>query len=177
MLIIISGEIGVGKSTVCQKLVAMLRAGGMSCHGIITSKDALHNIVIEDIASAEKMVLASPGGGFSGPATSRYSFSPAAISFGLRALARSPADVCMVDEVGQLELRGEGFACVLDLVKQGGFSHYVLVIRSFLLPSYLPQLAARPLVFETTPQNRGQLAATIARVLLECKPEGIDRAA
>ena len=38
MVIIVSGDIGVGKSTVCRQLVQIMRDNGLSCGGILTFK-------------------------------------------------------------------------------------------------------------------------------------------
>jgi nucleoside-triphosphatase THEP1 len=167
MFIVISGEIGVGKSTVCKELVRRLRAAGLSCGGIITSKDGQQNIIIENIESGEKMTLASSAGAFAGPSTMKYSFSPEALGFGMMAISANTADVCLIDEIGQLELKGKGFAGVLELIQQGRFKNCVLVIRSFLLPAYLPRFKVKPLIFEATPENRDRLPAAIAQTLLE----------
>ena len=72
----------------------------------------------------------------------------------------------MVDEIGHLELRGGGFAKVLELIKAGKIEDCILVIRRELLPAFLPQMPATPLVFETTINNRNQLPQEIGSVLL-----------
>ena len=164
MLIIITGAIGSGKTTVCRKLVELLRNRGYACHGILTSKGADQSIIIEDIKSGEKTILASVSNSFSGPSTVKYSFNPQGIDFGIKAMSTYQG-ILVIDEMGQLELRGEGFAGILKLIKDRSIKNCILVIRSWLLPAYLPQLPDKPLVFETTAENRNQLAETIALAL------------
>ena len=59
MLIVVTGAIGIGKSTVCLKLVEILRNQGYTCGGILTYKSAANSILIEDIQSGKKETLAS----------------------------------------------------------------------------------------------------------------------
>jgi nucleoside-triphosphatase THEP1 len=73
----------------------------------------------------------------------------------------------LVDELGHLELRGEGFAQVLELVWTGKSKTYVLVIRSELLPRFLPKLPLKYLTFEVTISNRDKLPKEIGSVLLQ----------
>jgi len=73
----------------------------------------------------------------------------------------------VVDEIGHLEIRGGGFAKVLELIKAGKVKDCVLVIRRELLPAFLPQLPTTPLIFETTINNRNQLPQEIGSVLLK----------
>ncbi len=86
-VVIITGAIGIGKSTVCRKAAAAVRAQRRSCGGILTYKSADGSIIIEDMASGETATLASETAIFNGPRTERYFFSPQGISFGLRAIA------------------------------------------------------------------------------------------
>ena len=108
---------------------------------------------------------------YHGPRTQRYYFNPKGIDFGVRAIDRGiPSDILLVDEVGHLELRGEGFIGVLELIKAGKFKGCILVIRKELLSAFLPQLPAKPLVFETTLNSRNQLPQEIGSVLLDKLP-------
>ena len=167
-MVIITGAIGIGKTTVCRKLIEILRGKGYTCGGILTYKAADKGIIIEDIQSGEKGTLASINNVYQGPRTARYSFNPDGIEFGIHAVEKgTSAPVLVVDEVGQLELRGEGFARALELIKAGEVEDCVLVIRRELLPAFLPQLPAAPLIFETTTDNRNQLPQEIGSVLLK----------
>jgi len=167
MLVIVTGAIGIGKSTVCQKLVEILRNRGYTCGGILTYKSADNDILIEDIQSGKKETLASSSGIYQGPRTAKYSFNPKGIDFGIQAIEEgTSAAFLVVDEVGYLELRGEGFVKILELIKTDKVGKCILVIRRELLPDFLPQLLSAASVFEATTDNRDQLPLDIGSVLL-----------
>ncbi|MFC2002263.1 nucleoside-triphosphatase [Chloroflexota bacterium] len=168
MIIIITGNIGIGKTTVCRKFIEIVRGNGHTCGGILTYRAADSDIIIEDIQSGEKEILASINRVYDGPSTPKYSFNPGGITFGIQAIDRgTSAAVLVVDEIGHLELRGEGFANVLELVSTGKVKDCLLVIRRELLTAFLPQLRLIPLVFETTISSRNQLPQAVGSVLLE----------
>ena len=168
MLIIVTGSIGIGKSTVCRKFIEIVRNQGHTCAGILTYKSADKDIVIEDIQSGQKETLASIHDVYQGPRTAKYVFNPDGIEFGNQAIDEgSSATILLVDEIGQLELRAEGFAKILELIHSGKVRVCILVIRRALLPAFLSQLPPAPLVFETTISNRNQLSEEIGSVVLE----------
>lgn len=161
MVIIVTGTIGIGKTTVCKKVIDMARSDGYSCGGILTFKTPDGGLVIEDIQTGRKEKLASTEAIYEGPATKKYSFSTIGIQFGIRAIEQGSAlDILFIDELGQLELRGEGFSNVIDLVSTGKIQNLVAVIRKALLEFFLPSLGS-PVIFETTCENRDNLPGKI----------------
>lgn len=168
MVIIVTGAIGIGKTTVCRKLIELVQNRRYACGGILTYKAADKGIIIEDIQSGEKETLASINDVYHGPRTAKYSFNPEGIDFGIQAVEKGiSAAILVVDEIGHLEIRGGGFAKVLELINAGKVKDCVLVIRRELLPAFLPQLPTTPLIFETTINNRNQLPQEIGSVLLK----------
>lgn len=166
MVIVVTGEIGIGKTTVCRKLVELLRNQGHDCGGILTYKAPDQGIIIEDIESGAVETLASVTNVYDGPRTGKYFFNRQGIEFGVAAINRgAAASVLIVDEIGYLELRGEGFANILGLLKKGKVKDCVLVIRRELLPDFLPQLPAQPLVCEATTNSRNRLPREIGSAL------------
>ena len=168
MVIIVTGAIGIGKTTVCQKLIELIRNQGYTCGGILTYKAADKGIIIEDIQSGEKETLAGINNVYHGPHIGKYSFNPDGIDFGIKAVGKGTSTaVLIVDEIGHLELRAEGFAEILELIKAGKIKDCILVIRRELLPAFLLQLPATPLIFEATINSRNQLPQEIGSILLE----------
>jgi len=168
MVIIVTGAIGIGKTTVCRKLIEIARNRGYTCGGILTYKAVNKDIIIEDIQSGEKETLASINNAYHGPHTAKYSFNPKGIDFGIQAVDKgTSAAILVVDEIGHLELRGEGFVRVIELIKADKIKDCILVIRRELLSTFLPQLPATPLIFKTTVNSRSQLPQEIVSVLLE----------
>jgi len=168
MLIIITGDINIGKTTVCEKTIAKARNLGYSCGGILTHKISNSDIVIQDLLTGRKKTLVSPNIECQGPRTIKYSFNPNGIQFGIQAIDRGiSSDIILIDEIGHLELRGEGFINVLSLIKSGEFKNGIVVIQGKLLSRFLPLLHAVPLAFEVTIGNRNRLPEEIASILVQ----------
>ena len=162
MIIIITGAIGVGKSTVCRKLLEICRSWGYTCGGVLTSNRG-DSLIIEDILIGKEEIFASTRNIYSGPRTLRYYFNSAGIEFGIKAIENgAKADFLFIDELGRLELNGEGFIHVLKIISQGHVKNCILVIRKELLPNFLLRLPPEPLIFETTVENRNRLPTEIA---------------
>ena len=165
MTIIITGEIGVGKTTVCQKFIDLARSRGYQCAGVITYKRAEGDIIIEDVKTGETREFASTQQIYSRPHTTKYYFNPEAIDFGIRAIDKgSDSDINLIDELGILELDGQGFSQVPEQINKRQFKKCLVVIRKQLLQDFLSLLVSKPLVFETTADNRNELPADIFRV-------------
>jgi nucleoside-triphosphatase THEP1 len=172
MVIIITGAIGSGKTTVCEKVVNIVRSSGYSCGGILTHKAKHESLIAFDIQTGERAILASADNTFGGPRTPRYSFNPEAIKFGIRAINKAiDSDILIIDELGHLELDGEGFAKSLELVKTGRVRNSILVIRKELLPAFLAQLGDNPAIFETTISTRERLPRKICSSLIVNLPD------
>ena len=88
MVIIVTGGIGAGKTTVCSKLISVVRNKGITCGGILTCKAIDKSITIEDIQSGEKETLASISKSRVGPRTPRYFFNPKGIAFGIQSIEK-----------------------------------------------------------------------------------------
>ena len=167
MVIIVTGAIGVGKTTVCEKVVNLLQSLDYSCGGVLTYKAPDESLTIFDIQTGEKKALASTVKIYHGPHTEKYFFNTEAINFGIKAIDKGAAsDVLIVDEVGYLELGGEGFVNSLELIREGRVRNSILVIRIELLSAFLAQLGGKPTVFETTTSTRNQLPRKICSCLI-----------
>jgi len=168
VVIIVTGATGIGKTSVCRKLIELVRNRGYTCGGILTYKGADKSIIIEDIQSGDKETLASINNVYHGLRTAKYSFNPKGIDFGIQAIDKgTSAAILVVDEIGHLELRAEGFVKVLELIKAGKVTNCILVIRRELLSTFLPQLPTTPFVFKTTVNSRNQLPQEIVSVLIK----------
>lgn len=168
MVIIVTGAIGIGKTTVCRKVLKIARSQGYSCGGIITHKTQNEDIIIKDVQTGEIRMLASTSNRYQGPRTAKYFFNPEGIDFGIEAIDRgATSDILMVDELGHLEMNGEGFTKVIEKIVDGQVKTCILVIRKELLSTFLPKLGATTSVFETTIGNRDQLPREIGLALTE----------
>lgn len=167
MVVIVTGAIGIGKTTVCEKVVKIVQSLGYTCGGVLTYKAHDESLSVLDIQTGDRNILASTDNIFDGPQTPRYSFNPEAVDFGIRAIEKAiDSDILVVDEIGHLELGGEGFAKSLELIKAGRVKNSILVIRKQLLSAFLAQLGENPLIFETTVSNRNRLPQKIGSSLI-----------
>jgi len=175
MNIIVTGKVGTGKTTVCEKVVAIAKRLGYTCGGILTPKSK-EDIIIVDVQTGERKVLASINNIYQGPRVGKYYFNPEGINFGVNAIDKgASASILIVDEIGHLELSGEGFAKILELIKVGRVKNCILVIRSELLPGFLLNFPTKPLIFEATANNRNQLPQEIGSVLFENHQGGMTK--
>jgi nucleoside-triphosphatase THEP1 len=165
MVIVVTGEIGIGKTTVCEKVIHMAKSLGYSCGGIITPKSE-EGIVIVDIKTGKRKALASISKVYQGPHTGKYFFNPEGIEFGIKAIDRGiSSDILFVDEVGYLELQGEGFVKILELIGAGKVKNSVLVIRKELLTAFSARLGSGVSICETTVNTRNELPQRICTLL------------
>lgn len=166
MLIIVTGNIGIGKSSVCRKVADYVRSRGHKCGGIITYKANGGSIIVEDIETGNWMTLAGPDGKYDGPRVGNYHFNPEGIAFGIEAIRRGVnASLLVVDELGPLEIGGEGFTNAIVLVRQQETNNQLLVIRKQALDNFMPLFNKAQLVFETTLDTRDQLPVQIGRIV------------
>jgi len=166
MVIVVTGAIGIGKTTVCRNFVKIAQNQGYACGGILSYKDADESITLEDIESGKKKALASITNLWHGPRTAKYFFNPKAIDFGVQVIDGAISkDILVVDEIGHLELRGEGFAKVIELIRAGKVKNSILVIRKELLLAFSARLDSKLSIIETTIENRNELPQKIGTLL------------
>ena len=167
MVVIVTGDIGAGKTTVCEKVVNIARGSGYICGGVLTYKAPDKSLTILDIQTGARETLASTDTRYHCPHAGKYFFNIEAINFGIRAIDKGIAsDVLVVDEIGYLELGGGGFVKSLELIKADKVKNFILVIRKQLLSAFLAQLGDKPLIFETTISTRNQFPQKICSCLI-----------
>ena len=138
VFIIAAGQ-GAGKSSLVAGLAEGLRRSGASVGGLhapgFWEAGRLAGFDIVDLRTGERRLLCRKDRR-GGPALGAFRFSPDGISFGLKVLAearRLDVDVLMVDEVGPLELRGEGWAPELERLARERRKPMVWVVREGLV--------------------------------------------
>ncbi|MBN1954960.1 MAG: hypothetical protein JW900_07900 [Anaerolineae bacterium] len=165
-IVILSGERGVGKTTVCRKTIARARDAGLTCGGILTVRaESGARIAVDVRSGAERRLTTSAAGVRQG----RYTFDPAVLAWGSRLLAQAlPCDLFVVDEIGPLEIRrGEGWRNALDLLHGERFRLALAVVRPALVTDVQFLLPTSATVLKATPENRNQLPEIIAGMIEE----------
>jgi len=163
-IMLLAGQRGVGKTTVCQRLVEIASRRGYRLAGVLTpglfdQSGAKVGFEAVDAGSGERRVLARANSHLGGPRIGRYSFDLTSLNWASDLLQRALAEGCdllIVDEIGPLELeRGEGLLAILRHLQGEIKCHALLVVRSELLNDLRRHLPEAELRYRTvTPQNR-----------------------
>ncbi|HEY76531.1 MAG TPA: DUF2478 domain-containing protein [Thermoflexia bacterium] len=157
-ILLLTGERGVGKTTVCREVVARAKEAGYTCGGLLTLQaDEPDGRVVVDVSTGDARPLTVPEGGME---MGRYRFDPSVLAWGAEAIARAvPCDLLVVDEVGPLEVeRGQGWAIALDILRAAQFRLALVVVRPELIGAVQLRLpASAPAVLRVTEHNRDQL--------------------
>lgn len=166
-VVTLTGERGVGKTTVCRETVARARERGRECAGILTlARDGVRDVY--DVRDGETRRLTRRPDDDSAVVQGRFRFDSETLSWGGDVLTRSvPCDLLVVDEIGPLEIeRDRGWVVAFDVLQSGSFALAVVVVRPELVSQAqlrLPRLDRQILV--TTRENRDRLPALLIEML------------
>jgi nucleoside-triphosphatase THEP1 len=137
---IISGELQQGKTTLVTRLAEELRARGFRVAGLLAlgiwdegKRDGFDAL---NLATGARVPLCRRDAPEAALRTGPFGFFEQGMSFGADALsleAAQDADLVVIDEVGPLELRGEGWAVDLDILRHNSPVSLLLVVRSGLV--------------------------------------------
>lgn len=170
-ILLLTGERGIGKTTVCREMVVRAREAGYTCGGLLTLQaDEQGGRTVMDVSTGDVRPLTVPKGGVE---VGRYWFDPAVLAWGAEAIARAvPCDLLVVDEVGPLEVeRGQGWAIALDILRAAQFRLALVVVRPELIGAVQLRLpASAPAVLRVTEHNRDRLPDLLFSLLERERP-------
>jgi nucleoside-triphosphatase THEP1 len=159
-LVVVTGPSGVGKSTVCRRVVDLARSRGVTAGGVITERrtesERGAGLDVVDVATDERRPLAEWDHPTLGPSTGRWHFHPAGLAFGLAGCRRvGPDDLFVIDELGPLELiQLDGWALAMPLVHTHT-GPVLVVVRPALVARFLATAEDRhPDIVEVAPAGR-----------------------
>jgi nucleoside-triphosphatase THEP1 len=167
-IVVLTGERGVGKSTVCHKTVALAQARQYTCCGILTMSYPDGNRDVLDVQSGAVRRLTLEPEATSGVAQGRFRFDPAALAWGDDVLSQILAcDLLVVDELGPLEIeRGAGWPKAFDVLKEANFKLGLVVVRpELLVQAQLKLPTSATVVFTVTPKNRDGLPEVLGGMI------------
>jgi nucleoside-triphosphatase THEP1 len=173
-IVLLTGERGIGKTRVCQRVTEETQRRGFSCAGVLSPArfegQEKVGISLVDVASGDERPLATVDDAPEEVRWGRFRFVPSSLAWGAVLLSKAiPCDLLVVDELGPLELElGRGFVKALDVLVQGGFSLALVVVRPALLDEAKGRLKGKePVTLEVTATNRDQLPTQILSMLEE----------
>lgn len=145
MKIIVKGIPGSGKTTLCRKYTQEWQRLGWHVGGVLcpeVKRDGLRiGSDVCDLLSGQKVPMTRLAGdaSFEGYTQGKYVISLEGVSFGRKALEEALIEKCdfiVIDEVGPLELKGDGLAESVEACLHSN-ANLAIVVRSSLLDIFL----------------------------------------
>jgi nucleoside-triphosphatase THEP1 len=169
MLVILSGPLSIGKSTVCERLADISKSRGITCGGILTLKTPEGGIFARDLLTGEEAPLAGLAERPSSIRLGKYYFEPSGLAFGMDAIHRGLGlDLLVVDELGYLEMRGEGFSDAIPQI-DARRGHSIVIIRDWLVEELRPRFSCPSVIYDVSVDNRDSLPSTVLETLFPDK--------
>jgi nucleoside-triphosphatase len=146
--VVVTGPPGGGKTDVVAAAAGQLQNEGVLVFGFvqpgILDDGEKVGFRLRDVATGAEAVLATLGERRAGEFGTRYRFTDEGFRLGSRALSRVvPGSVAIVDELGPVELRGQGhMPAVRKALAAPGLRGAIIVVRRALVPSLLEELDA-----------------------------------
>ena len=175
VIVLLSGDRRVGKSTACLKLLELaLRrgkvVGGFLSVALFDERGEKVGINLRDPRAGTERLLASIPVPLAGPQVGIYHMSAETLQWGAQvalAALRDGVDLLVIDEIGPLELlRGEGFAGVLPALYAATEIDCLIVVRPELVDELERRLTAPCIVRRVvTADNRDDMPAELAQLL------------
>ncbi|MCP3872848.1 MAG: hypothetical protein GY699_06800 [Desulfobacteraceae bacterium] len=139
-MIIITGKIHSGKSTLAMKLATHLEQKKLKIAGIIAKglwKNSIrHGFDLIDLSTGKQVPFAKRQKGFDKNQVTPFKFFESGLKFGLKALDKAKcvnAEIIFVDEIGKLELAGDGWASRLFPLLSIKTAVHIWVVRENLI--------------------------------------------
>lgn len=149
MIYILTGPVHAGKTTLLQNVTTQLKRKNISVGGFLSlyteEKDQFIGYDLFDLHQETRTPFIRKVGEKFWQRIGSFFFIPESLDRAQSIIRRSTsADICVVDEVGPLELEGKGLWPALEEVMFLSSSHCVLVVRETILELWLRTLAEKP---------------------------------
>ncbi len=149
-VILLTGRVESGKTSCLKKLVTRLRESGTGVGGILAERvlqeDLTTGYDVVDIHTGKRAPFLRQVDAQAGP-IGRFSILPEGLDLGKSALSpekNTENEVVVIDEVGRLELRGEGWSESLSVLLAAGDHHVILAVNDQLVDKIAERWNLRP---------------------------------
>lgn len=145
-IFVVTGEVHTGKTTFVRNLVERLRENKVTIAGFL-SKGAFSNgerseFILIDLESCMEVPLASVEAKQGWTRFRKFYFDPQVIRMGemiVEAALGGDPDLIVIDEVGPMELQGQGWSDLLELLDREYRTNQLWVVRDQVLQEVLDQ--------------------------------------
>ncbi|MEN8116485.1 MAG: nucleoside-triphosphatase [Bacteroidota bacterium] len=147
-VLIITGDIGSGKTTCIKNLAEKLQKQNITVSGFYSSRVMRKNKAIGydivDISTRQTKKLLRTSGNGSQNKIGRYFIYPEGLKAGEMALQRDSSQIVIVDEVGKLELEGNGWSTHLKHVVKNHKGYFLLSVRKEVIKEVIKHFNLSP---------------------------------
>ncbi|HEY67746.1 MAG TPA: hypothetical protein G4N97_05685 [Thermoflexia bacterium] len=167
-IVLLTGERGAGKSSVCREAIALAQARNYTCGGVLTLSRPHGVLDVVDVRSGDVRRLTLDLDVSPAVIQGRFRFDPETLAWGNSVLAQAvPCDLLVVDELGPLEIeRGEGWPRAFDILRGTDFALAIVVVRpELIVRAQLKLPISATTVLAVTPDNRDSLPAILMEML------------
>lgn len=147
-IVVITGEIGSGKTSYCAALVRHVQASGGTVCGLLSVGTFMNGVKVaidvHDLRTGQPRRLATrrPQPDPASP-TPNWQFDEDALRWGDAVLAAAPpCDLLVIDELGPLELlHASGYQSAFNLLKRRAYRLACVVVRPSLVEAFCARVA------------------------------------
>lgn len=142
MIFLLSGPVHSGKTTLLKRAVREFKNQGVRVDGflseaVFTGKERTGYDLL-DLREDRSIPLLRIAGEEEWQRIGSYFFVPSGIEKAEKIILRSgEAQICVVDEVGPLELEGRGFWPALERVLLPPLTNFLIVVREIILENFM----------------------------------------
>ncbi|WP_346857148.1 nucleoside-triphosphatase [uncultured Draconibacterium sp.] len=134
---IVTGDIGAGKTSCLKKTITGLKQNNISVSGIICERVLAGNDTagynLADISSGTRWPFLSKTGNKAQAKVGSYFIDDASFKTGEKLFRKCTTDVIVFDEIGKLELRGDGWAKSLKYILSTNYNCLILTLRKEII--------------------------------------------
>jgi nucleoside-triphosphatase len=172
----LTGPVGIGKTTVAERVAGRALRQGVVCGGLLAPalKDSCGRKVGiwgVDVHSGARRILARTDRNLGGPSIGPYSFDLGALDWAVDVVERALGEcqLLVVDEIGKLELwHGAGLASILPQLATSEAERALVLVRESLLADLQARLGSgEQIAFRVSEGNRETLAPRILEALMD----------